>query len=90
MVYDVIVCGIFNITISIIVFIGHIYKGILINGSCQTCSQNDPNLMIMIRDELYVGRNSLWVNDRVYSSSDGKLLIGNIDNIPYKFDKKRS
>jgi hypothetical protein len=43
--------------------------------------------MITIRDELYVGRNTLWVNDRVYSS-DGTLLIGNIDNIPYKFDKK--
>ena len=39
------------------------------NGSYQTCSQNNPNcnLMITIRDELYVDRNTLWVNDRVYS-----------------------
>lgn len=71
----------------IVIITGHIYKGILINGGCQTCSQNDPNLMITIRDELYVGLNTLWVNDRVYSP-DGTLLIGNIDDIPYKFDKK--
>ena len=38
------------------------------NDSYQTCSQNNPNLMITIRDELYVDRNTLWVNDRVYSS----------------------
>ena len=69
--------------------IGNIYKGILINGSCQTCSQNDPNLMITIKDELYLSKQTLWVNDRVYSP-DGKLLIGNIDDIPYKFDKKSS
>ena len=85
MVYSIVL-----LLVVLLYFIGHIYKSILINGSCQTCSQNDPNLMITIRDELYVGRDSLWVNDRVYSSSDGKLLIGNIDNIPYKFDKKRS
>ena len=45
--------------------------------------------MITIKDELYLSRQALWVNDRVYSP-DGKLLIGNIDNIPYKFDKKPS
>ena len=53
MVYSIVL-----LLLVLLYFIGHIYKGILINGSCQTCSQNDPNLMITIRDELYVGRDS--------------------------------
>eukprot|EP01031_Cornospumella_fuschlensis_P037975 gene37975-46133_t len=63
------------------------YLGKLVNGVCKLPSQNDPNEMITVKDELKLWRKRLWINDRVYSSS-GKLIIGNRDGIPYKFDKQ--
>ncbi|RYH22505.1 hypothetical protein EON65_19060 [archaeon] len=63
------------------------YLGKLINGLCKLPSQNDPNEIITVKDELKLWSNRLWINDQVYSSS-GKLIIGNSVGIPYKFDKQ--
>lgn len=63
------------------------YLGKLIGGICKLPSQSDPNEIITVKDELKLWNNRLWINDRVYSSA-GKLIIGNRDGIPYKFNKQ--
>jgi hypothetical protein len=62
------------------------YFGELVAGECQLVSQKDPNMMSTSKDELYIFQQELWINDRVYAP-DGTLLIGNLENIPYMFDK---
>lgn len=62
------------------------YKGVLVHGSCTVCSQNDPNLELIIKDELYLWDNTLWINDRVYTKA-GQLIIGNTEGVPYKMVK---
>ena len=66
---------------------GDHYHGSLVNGTCTTTSQLNPNMTITIKDDLHLWRNELWINDRVYGPN-GELLIGNIFNIPYKLKKR--
>jgi hypothetical protein len=58
------------------------------NGECKLCSLTDPNLELVIKDELKLWKNELWINDRVFTL-DGKQLIGNKDGIPYKMRKQK-
>ena len=64
------------------------YQGLLVNGECKLCSLTNPNLQLVIKDELKLRKNELWINDRVYTS-EGKQIIGNKDGIPYKMEKRR-
>jgi hypothetical protein len=66
--------------------IRNFYLGELINGSCNLCSLTKPDLQLTIKDELRLWKDTLWINDRVYTLA-GDLIIGNIDGIPYKFKK---
>ena len=63
------------------------YKGILVNGECRLCSLTKPDLELVIKDELKLWKNALWINDRVYTAA-GKQIIGNRDGIPYKMEKQ--
>lgn len=61
-------------------------KGVLVEGSCTVCSQNDPTVELTIKDELFLWEDALWINDRVYTKT-GQLVIGNTEGIPYKMVK---
>lgn len=62
------------------------YYGVLTTGSIKLPSSKLPNVTIIVTDELRVYRDEVWVNDRVVSTT-GELFYGNVDNIPYKFNK---
>jgi hypothetical protein len=62
------------------------YKGELINKSCIICSQNDPNMKLLIKDDLNLWENELWICDKAYTTS-GQQIIGNKDGIPYKLKR---
>ena len=65
------------------------YNGKLVNGSCKICSQQDPNLELLVKDNLQLWSNELWIADKVYTM-DGKQIIGNSQGIPYKMNKMSS
>ena len=64
------------------------YQGLLVNGECRLCSLTNPETELLIKDELKLRKNELWINDRVYTST-GKQIIGNKDGIPYKMEKRK-
>jgi CpeT/CpcT family (DUF1001) len=64
------------------------YNGILVNGECKLCSLTNPDVELVIKDELKLWKNALWINDRVYTAA-GKQIIGNSDGIPYKMEKQK-
>jgi len=63
------------------------YRGELECGTCTLRSQRDPTVEIIVKDDLRLWKDALWINDRVYNK-EGELLIGNRDGIPYKLRKK--
>jgi hypothetical protein len=62
------------------------FHGKLITNPCIISSEYNPNMMIEIREEIFIWENSIWINDRVFTI-DGKLLHGNKFNIPYKYKR---
>ncbi len=62
------------------------YRGELINKSCIVCSQNDPNIKLLIKDDLHLWKDELWICDKAYTTS-GQQIIGNKDGIPYKLKR---
>lgn len=62
------------------------YDGELVEGKCEVCSQFNASISLVIKDELKLWNNELWINDRVFTK-DGKMIIGNIENIPYKLQR---
>lgn len=47
----------------------------------------DPNKMLLIRDELSLWEDALWINDRGYDASTGELAYGNALSVPYKLSR---
>eukprot|EP01038_Epipyxis_sp_PR26KG_P011801 gene11801-15791_t len=62
------------------------FRGVLVNGECKVCSEKDPTMKLLVRDEIYLSKLCLSINDRVYTES-GDLIIGNIHNMPYLLNK---
>ena len=63
------------------------YHGKLENDVCTVCSLRDPTIQLIVKDDLKLWMNELWINDRVYDKQ-GNQLIGNSDGIPYKMKKQ--
>ena len=57
------------------------------NDVCTVCSLRDPTIQLIVKDDLKLWMNELWINDRVYDKQ-GNQLIGNSDGIPYKMKKQ--
>lgn len=64
------------------------YHGTLVEGQCTVCSQADPSVRLLVRDDLRVFEDGLWICDRAYTSS-GRQVIGHPDGVPYKLKKCR-
>jgi len=62
------------------------YRGELVNKSCTVCSQNDPNVKLLIKDDLHLWKDELWICDKAYTTC-GQQIIGNKDGIPYKLKR---
>jgi len=62
------------------------FQGVLAEGTCYICSQSDPTVQLLVKDNLRLSKDSIWINDRVYTSS-GVQIIGNSKGIPYKMVK---
>ena len=63
------------------------YKGELVLNGCEIKSQNDPNKILIVYDELKLNRNNLYINDRIYLKNSGEQIIGNSKGIPYKLSR---
>lgn len=63
------------------------YNGALVEGSCTICSQQDPTLQLVAKDDLRLYRDRLDINDRVYTL-EGKLVIGSADGKPYRMVRR--
>ena len=59
------------------------FQGTLAEGSCSICSQTDPNLRLVAKDDLRLSDRRLDINDRVYTV-EGKLVIGSASGEPYR------
>ena len=64
--------------------VGPLFKGVLLNGECEIQSQSNPDITLIVKDDLILFRNQLWINDEVFIKSTGVKIIGNRDGIPYK------
>lgn len=42
---------------------------------------------IVVRDDVRLGRDSLWVNDRGHDAATGEYVYGNIHGVPYKLSR---
>lgn len=62
------------------------YRGRLMNGECEICSTSKPDVKLIVKDDLKLWENRIWINDQVYNRQ-GERIIGNTKGIPYKFDK---
>ena len=62
------------------------FLGELVKGECIVFSERDPSVQLLIRDELRLWKDSLWINDQVRNLK-GELLIGNKLGIHYKLLK---
>ena len=61
------------------------FRGKLVNGQgVEISSQRDPNVTLVVYDDLQITKKNLFINDRIYSKKTGELIIGNTKNIPYK------
>ena len=63
------------------------FKGRLENHEIILPSQRDPTRQIRVTDDLRLTPKELWINDRVYTHPEGDLIIGNINNVPYKLKR---
>ena len=59
------------------------YDGTLEEGECVICSQQDPSCIVKVKDNLRLSERELWINDRVYATN-GRMIIGNTEGVPYK------
>jgi len=64
-------------------FLPRYYHGSLAEGSCTICSQQDPSLRLIAKDDLRLSKRRLDINDRVYTL-EGKQVIGSADGTPYR------
>lgn len=62
------------------------FRGTLVEDTCEICSQREPTIKLKVVDELFLWRNDLWINDRVYNQK-GVQVIGNKNGIPYKLKR---
>lgn len=62
------------------------FRGVLVEGTCTVCSQKDPSVTLVARDELRLSQRRLDINDRVYTL-DGKLVIGSTSGDPYRMER---
>jgi hypothetical protein len=66
----------------------HSFEGVLAEGSCSICSQSDAQVQLVVKDNLRLTEQSLWINDRVYTTS-GVQIIGNSKGIPYMMERRK-
>lgn len=70
------------------IFRGRSYRGQLLNDKgVEIPSQRDPNLTLVVYDDLQITKKNLFINDRIYNKETGELVIGNTKNIPYKLNR---
>lgn len=62
------------------------YQGKLVNEPCEIFSSINPNVKLIVKDDLRLWKDRLWVNDQVFLTN-GTQVIGNSLGIHYKFDK---
>lgn len=60
------------------------YRGRLLCGVSEVASQRDPNVRLLVQDDLVVNRQNLEINDQIFDKATGALVIGNSLGIPYK------
>lgn len=60
---------------------------VMIEGSALVDSQLQPGQQILIKDQLSLWPDALWIHDRGFDPDTGDFIYGNQRNVPYQLDR---
>lgn len=63
---------------------------IMVHGEALVDSQMMPRLKILIKDQLSLWHDQLWIHDRGFDPLNGKFIYGNQRGIPYRMQRVAS
>lgn len=63
---------------------------VMVHGSATVTSQMMPGQSILIKDQLSLWRDSLWIHDRGYNPETGAFIYGNQRGVPYRLQRVTS
>jgi hypothetical protein len=63
---------------------------VMVHGSATVRSQMMPGQEILIKDQLSLWRDSLWIHDRGYNPETGAFIYGNQRGVPYRLQRVTS
>ena len=66
---------------------GHHYRGAMPTGSCTVLSQFNNSKSVKVKDELFLDRDALRVDDRGYDADTGRLIYGSVHGEPYTMQR---
>ena len=66
---------------------GERFEGEMRTESITIVSERDPDLEIVVRDDVALWTDALWVNDRGHDAVTGEYVYGNIHSVPYKMQR---
>jgi hypothetical protein len=63
---------------------------VMVHGNATVQSQMMPGQDILIKDQLSLWRDSLWIHDRGYNPATGAFIYGNQRGVPYRLQRVTS
>jgi hypothetical protein len=63
---------------------------VMVHGNATVQSQMMPGQDILIKDQLSLWRDSLWIHDRGYNPDTGAFIYGNQRGVPYRLQRVTS
>lgn len=63
------------------------FHAIMTYGEALVKSQRDPNVLILVRDQLSLLDNEFWIHDRGYNPDTMEFIYGNQNLIPYQLKR---
>ncbi|GKY96653.1 hypothetical protein MPSEU_000624900 [Mayamaea pseudoterrestris] len=60
---------------------------VMVHGQALVDSQMIPGQRILIKDQLSLWSNALWIHDRGFEPDTMNFIYGNRDNVPYKMER---
>jgi len=63
---------------------------VMVNGQAEVDSQLMPGQRILIKDQLSIWQDALWIHDRGFDPATGNFIYGNQRNVPYQLKRVTS
>ena len=65
----------------------HAIHAVMVHGQALVDSQMSPGQQILIKDQLSLWNNALWIHDRGFDPVTMEFIYGNRENVPYKMER---